>query len=241
MGMSDPFSKPLDDKEFIELGELLASIPTPFQPMEADRMDGYLTAVILLPQRMPPSKWMPFIFDDEGRTDAAIPDEESESRLEELIYRRYRSIESSLRQLKPIDPITYDLEDERGRPIGGWEAIRTLSPFASGFLEAINRWPGLLETDDELVQSALLGILRHLPDDEIGDLEEIRNELELESPLENLKEALEDLALSCAEIASVTRGFIPRADNQCPTKKTRQCHKRAKTQRTKNACSSLRR
>ena len=34
------------------LGELLASIPEPFVPMEPDMLDGYLTAIALL--RHPP-------------------------------------------------------------------------------------------------------------------------------------------------------------------------------------------
>ena len=31
-----------------QLGELLAGIPEPFVPMEADMLDGYLTAIALL-------------------------------------------------------------------------------------------------------------------------------------------------------------------------------------------------
>ena len=227
MSMPDPFSVPLKDEEFVELGELLAAMPAPFEPMEADHMDGFLTAIALLPQRITPSEWMPFILDADGRTEAALADEADEARLEELIYRRYRSIESTLRHVRPIDPITYDIEDERGRPVGGWEGIRALAPFASGFLEAMNRWPGLADSDDELVNSALLGILRHLPEDEIGDLEDIRNDLELESPLENLKEAQEDLAMSCAEIASVTRGFLPKEERRVPPGKSISSGKKA--------------
>ena len=128
METTDALAKPLNDDEFVELGELLAEMPDPFSPMEADRMDGYLTAIALLPERIPPSKWMPFIFDETDGNNATLLDEKKEERLEELIYRRYRSIEASLKHLKPIDPIIYDLEDERGRTIGGWEAIRSLRP-----------------------------------------------------------------------------------------------------------------
>ena len=64
METTDALAKPLNDDEFVELGELLAEMPDPFSPMEADRMDGYLTAIALLPERIPPSKWMPFIFDE---------------------------------------------------------------------------------------------------------------------------------------------------------------------------------
>ena len=185
--MANDYDKPLTDEEFVEIGELLASIPEPWESMEPDRMDGFLTAIVLLPEPVPPSAWMPFIFDEEGRPDAMLPDEAEQHRLEDLVYRRYRTIENDLSQCRALDPIVYDVEDEAGRPVGGWEAIAALEPFAAGFLEAMNRWPGLRETGSELVDSALLGILRHLPDELVGDMQEVKEELEFESPLENLK------------------------------------------------------
>lgn len=206
------YDKPLSDDEFVELGELLASIPEDFEPMEPDRMDGFLTALVLLPEPVAPSNWMPCIFDEDGRTEAMLPVDGDQQRLEDLVYRRYRSIENTLSRCQPLDPIVYDVEDENGRILTGWDAIAALEPFAAGFLEAMNRWPGLRETGSELVDSALLGILRHLPEDLIGDMQEVKEELEFESPLENLKQATEDLAESVAEIASVTRGFQPREE-----------------------------
>lgn len=207
----NPYDRPLTDDEYVELGELLASMPEPYESMEADRMDGFLTAVACLPEAVAPSEWMPYVFDEEGRAEAVLPEEADQHRLEDLIYRRMRMIERTLAACEPVDPIIYDVEDERGRPLGGWEAIAALEPFAAGFLEAMNRWEGLRETGDELVDSALLGVLRHLPEDLLGDLQPVKEELDFESPLENLKEALADLAESVAEIASVTRGFLPRA------------------------------
>ena len=80
-------------------------------------------------------------------------------------------------------------------------------PFALGFSEVINRWEGLKDSTDDRINGALLGILRHLPDDVAGDLAEIKADLDMESPIENLDQALEDIAESVAEIAAVTRGF----------------------------------
>lgn len=208
----DPYNKPLSDDEFIELGELLASLPEKFEPMEADRMDGFLTALVLLPDSVPPSEWMPYIFDEERDPLATLADEKDQERLEDLIYRRYRSIENTLSRCEALDPIVYDVEDDDGHILSGWEGIVALEPFAAGFLEAMNRWPGLRETGSELVDSALLGILRHLPEDLVGDMQEVKEELEFESPLENLTQATDDLAESVAEIASVTRGFAPREE-----------------------------
>ena len=99
------FETPLKANEFVELGELLASIPEPFEPMEPDYLDGFLTALLCLPEEPSPSEWMPFIFDSQARAEARITNDEDQDRLEELIYRRYRSIDLTLAKCRPIDPI----------------------------------------------------------------------------------------------------------------------------------------
>lgn len=111
------YDKPLSDEEFVEIGELLALMPEPYESMEPDRMDGFLTAIALLPEPVAPSEWMPFVFDEEGRTDAALTDSNKQHELEDLVYRRMRNIDRTLAACDPIDPIIYDVEDERGRPI----------------------------------------------------------------------------------------------------------------------------
>lgn len=207
--MSNYFEKPLSDNEFVELGELLASVPDPFDPMEPDVMDGFLTALLCLPEEPSPGIWMPFIFDAEAREGARLPDEAAQDRLEELIYRRYRTIDSGLARCKKLDPIIYEIEDDRGCSVKGPASVAAVIPFALGFAEVVDRWPGLKDHQNELVTSALIGILRHLPDDIAGDLADIKEELDEESPIEDLDQALEDIAESVAEIVSITRGFKP--------------------------------
>ena len=65
-----------------------------------------------------------------------------------------------------------------------------------------------------MIDSALLGILRHLPANLLGDLAQIKKDLDFESPLENIKDALEDVAESVAEIAAVTRGFTSKTKTE---------------------------
>ena len=213
------FETPLKANEFVELGELLASIPEPFEPMEPDYLDGFLTALLCLPEEPSPSEWMPFIFDSQARAEARITNDEDQDRLEELIYRRYRSIDLTLAKCRPIDPIIYEIEDNRGHPITkGASSVAAVIPFALGFSEVINRWEGLKDSDTYQINGALLGILRHLPDDVIGDLKDIKEELDMESPIEDLDQALEDLAESVAEIVETTRGFVKKSPST-PAKK----------------------
>ena len=107
--MSNYYEKPLSDNEFVELGELLASVPEPFEPMEPDVMDGFLTALLCLPDEPSPSIWMPYIFDAEAREGAGLSDAEEQDRLEELIYRRYRTIDKGLARCRKLDPIIYEI------------------------------------------------------------------------------------------------------------------------------------
>ena len=66
-----------------------------------------------------------------ARQDAALADPDEQDRLEELIYRRYRSIDTTLARCRPIDPIIYEIEDNRGRPVRGADSVAAVIPFAS--------------------------------------------------------------------------------------------------------------
>lgn len=204
--MTQFFSAPLKDDEFIELDELLAQFDEGSMAMDASQADGFLTALCLLPKEVSPKDWMPIVFSAPQAKPSKLP-ETQQTRLEELLYRRYREINRRLSQLKPLDPIVFEPEDEQGKSLEGEAEIVALQPFASGFLTAAQCWSGLLDSEDPTVTSALVGIWRHLPDGEIGDFEQMRDELLSDSPLENLDDAIEDIALCVRQIASVTRGF----------------------------------
>ena len=110
----------LEDIE--RLGELLATIPEPFVPMEADMLDGYLTAIALM--KAPPSieDWIGFVFDVENRNRARLP-EPRQSELRKLILRRGAVLEQAILSQKAIDPIVYEEEEEGA---GENEAIRPI-------------------------------------------------------------------------------------------------------------------
>ena len=204
--MTQPFISPLKADEFVELDELLAQFDDDSLPMDASEADGFLTALCLLPNEVSPMDWMPIVFNAPNTKPSKLP-QPQQTRLQELLYRRYREINHRLSQLKPLDPVVFDPEDEQGEPLEGESEIVALQPFASGFLTAAQHWSGLLDSDDPTVTSALIGIWRHLPENEIGDFAQVRDELLSESPLENLDDAIEDITLCVRQIASVTRGF----------------------------------
>ena len=85
------FSSPLKEEEFVELDELLAQLDEESMPMDASQADGFLTALCLLPKEVSPAVWMPMIFSAPSAKASKL-DEKRQTRLEELVYRRYREI-----------------------------------------------------------------------------------------------------------------------------------------------------
>lgn len=186
------------------LGELLAAMPEAFIPMEADMLDGYLTAIALLKTPPKTEEWLPFVFDMDGNTRAKLPNAQLQAELRKLIFARGEEIERQILSEKAIDPIIYDDEDEEGESEGDFSA---LAPFSDGFAFACANWPELLNSQDKAVQAALVGILRYesKSEDEPADEEAVIEEIEEEMAFADIDEALADLAACVQEIAEVTR------------------------------------
>ena len=184
------------------LGELLASIPEPFVPMEPDMLDGYLTAIALL--RHPPriEDWIGLVFDIEGRTRASLASEEMQHELRKLVLERGAEREQLILTQKPIDPIIF--EDEPENPDDPFDALH---PFADGFALACSNWPELMKNTSKAVQAALVGVLRYESPDENtpDDEQEVAASIEEDMAFADLDEALADLTACVQEIAEVTR------------------------------------
>lgn len=186
------------------LGELLAAMPEAFMPMEADMLDGYLTAIALLKTPPKTEEWLPYVFDMDGNTRAKLPNAQLQAELRKLIFARGEEIERQILSEKAIDPIIYDDEDEENESEGDFSA---LAPFSDGFAFACANWPELLNSQDKAVQAALVGILRYesKSDEEPADEEAVIEEIEEEMAFADIDEALADLAACVQEIAEVTR------------------------------------
>jgi uncharacterized protein len=89
----------------------------------------------------------------------------------------------------------------------GKAAIEALEPFALGFLEAAQTWPGILDTNSRAVARSLHGVLRHLPEETLGDFAQVKKILDKDAPLEDLPSALSDMVSCLAEIAHETKGY----------------------------------
>jgi uncharacterized protein len=239
-------SVPLTDAEITELDELLLAIPEERDPLDVVMLDGFLTGVLLQPDVVLPSAWLPFVFDAQGR-EIELPGGEAEAqRMLGLLMRRHNEIAAHIAAREAFDPIVFELETADGRPLAGKAAIAALQPWAAGFMGALTAFPALLdavETSEETA-GALLGILRHLPPDpdDAGEpsrrFEREKAELDRDVPLADLDDAIDELVACVMDVAEFSRPRrpvvrdAPKAgrNDPCPCgsgRKFKHCHGRS--------------
>ena len=212
--MSTADSKPLTDREIAELDELLAALPEDNESLDVAMLDGFLAGVLLAPDDVPQSVWLPFVFDGQGR---ATPDTADARRALELVLRRYHELAAYLAAREPFDPIVFELEDEQGKSLTGRDAIAALTPWAAGLAHAFDIVPALsaaYDADADLAP-ALTGVLRHLPLDaddaspEAADFMLERDRIDHDVPLRDLDEAIDELVASVLDAVEITRPHRP--------------------------------
>jgi uncharacterized protein len=215
--MAETSSKPLSDGEIAELDQILGAIPIDRDPLDVEMMDGFLVGILLQPDPVSPSAWLPLIFDADAHDAALSGDAPQEQRAVELIMRRYHELAACIAAREPFDPIVFEIEDERGEAVQGKDGIAALAPWAAGFTNALNAFPALRDAaeNDEELAATMIGILRHLPMEPEAEAE-LREEFEREqedidrdAPLADLDEALDELMACIFGIADITRPNRP--------------------------------
>ncbi|MCC7327133.1 MAG: UPF0149 family protein [Burkholderiales bacterium] len=208
--------QPLSDRDVELLDQILTRIPDDRNPLDVAMLDGYLVGVLLQPEVVLPSAWLPRVFDADG-TEGALPDPEEARRAGELVMRRYNELAACIAAREAFDPIVFEFEDASGAPVTGRDALIALAPWAGGFVNALNTFPALstLAEHDDDVAALLFAILRHLPIDpdaaqaERDELAHAQAELDAEAPLHDLDEAIGDLVDNILDIAEITRPNRP--------------------------------
>ena len=171
----------LSEAEFRELDELLASVPEPLEPLDAVMLDGFLCGVLVQPTLVDADAWLPFVFDAGGHRWGEAEPAAEQQRARVLILRRHAALNRSLAEFGGFDPFVLEpLADEAddssaaapsppgetAAPARRIDRIRdTLSPWISGFDQALQLLPGLVELADPEIDSVLAELLRFLPDD----------------------------------------------------------------------------
>src|SRR5262245_29710786 len=95
------FDQALTEAELSELEGYLASEALPEACMDLEMLDGFLAAVIVGPEAIVPSEWLPLAlgFLDEGDEELAFRDEREGERIVELVKRYYNSVAIVLQEV----------------------------------------------------------------------------------------------------------------------------------------------
>lgn len=219
---SRPAVRPLDESEIDALQALLDAVPASLEPLDVSMLDGFLCGVLVQPQRIPPSRWLPHVTDADGRSLPASFDAE---RLHALVRRRYAELEDAIAQRRWFDPWVFELEgnptpadtQEDEAPAG----LEAVYPWVGGFATALELFPALMQSDPAALLEPLALLYRHLDPDDLEDADELLQEIELLEPPADLAEAVEDLVRATLLLADVSRpAERPRAS---PRPRGRRC------------------
>ena len=236
---------PLTDGEISELEDLLAALRRDRDTFDVSMLDGFLVGVLLQPDVVMPSAWLPVVFDAREGEPMIPGDPGRAQRALDLVMRHYDNLAAHIASREPFELIVFEGADEEVDAVEPADAFLPLWPWAAGFADALHEFPALLDQygDDEDVDAALVNVTRHLrplPDDTSEaalQQKRDREEIDREVPLDDLDDAIEQLVLGVLEIADMTRPNRPieRAqpkvgrNEPCPCgsgRKYKQCHGR---------------
>jgi uncharacterized protein len=224
----DPMNRPLPvpadsltEADIAELQTLLEAVPEPLEAMSVSMLDGYLCGVLVQPQWLSVTQWLPYVTDGEGQ---ALPARFHAQRLHFLVMRRYNELKDLIGRRQWFDPWIFEelIDDEpnagAAERLGGddagnsaWPldaqhdpATQAVAPWVHGFAAAQELFPTLIERRDAAVTEPLALIFRHLAYEDLEDAEELWAEIESLEPPADLSEAVEALVRATLLLADLT-------------------------------------
>ncbi|MCE4553734.1 YecA family protein [Pelomonas cellulosilytica] len=185
------------------LQALLDALPAPLEPLDVSMLDGYLCGVLLQPEPVPLSAWLPPLLDSEGRPTPARVDDE----LLALLRRRHKELNVAIAGRQWFDPWVFELED-------GDDPSETVLPWVAGFAHALDAHPALMRLPEEPLLEPLAALYLHLDPDDLEDADTLLEEIESLEPPADLEEAVEGLVSAVLMLADVSRPLKPSAASQ---------------------------
>ena len=161
--------QPLTPEELDELEQLLNADDAPEECMDIAMLDGFLTGVIIGPNTLLPSQWLPRIWGETADDAAPFADDARARRIVELIMRFYNDRVYDLEEgVEEYDPVIY--QDQRED-----ENVPIIDEWCVGFISAIELdsegWKPLLEANPEAVGGLLTPMLLYGTEDGLDKLE----------------------------------------------------------------------
>jgi len=157
--------QPLSDKEFDELDQFLLSDQTPEDAMTMDSLHGYLTAIVVGPEVIPMSEWLPKVWGESNDVAFHFRSEKECKRILQLIMRFMNEIAITFEVApKEFEPLFCEHEWQDKTLIDG-------EAWAYGFWEGMKLRPEAWESLWSSDAAALLQPIYLLGADEIEEEE----------------------------------------------------------------------
>jgi uncharacterized protein len=144
----------LSEDELEELAEFLGSDAMPEEGMDISALDGFLAAMVLNPQLIPPSQWLPWVWDMEnGENSPAFADSQQANRIIGFLLRHYNMVSDAI-EGGQFDPLLMELAQEDGSEF--YDAEGWCQGFMLGISTFPDRWRAVLKEHTELVAPMVL-------------------------------------------------------------------------------------
>jgi uncharacterized protein len=183
------------------LQDLLDALPPGCSPPDVSALDGFLVGVLLQPQPIAASRWLPWVHDfDAGRPASPAVDL---GPLQALVHQRHAELAAAITARRWFDPWVFEWEAaDDGRSATPQQVVL---PWVAGWAAALERFPALLAAAGDDAREPLATLYAIFdPDDleDIGDLAELIDEIE---PPESVADAVEDLVRCTLLLADAMR------------------------------------
>lgn len=199
-----PPPPPIGERELEQLQSLLDAVPAPLEPLDVSALDGFLVGVLLQPQPVPTSRWLPHVIDLDARP---APTALNLAPLHALVLRRHAELERAITSRRWFDPWVFDLEPET--PDAEVTPSEVVLPWVGGFAAALDLFPGLLARADGAAREPLATLYAHFDPDDLEDAADLLDAMAEIEPPESVAEAVEDLVRCTLLLADVTRPARP--------------------------------
>jgi len=200
-----PAVQPLTERELDELQALLDAVAAPLEPLDVSMLDGFLCGVLVQPQCVPESRWLPHVTDADGRP---LPAGSDATRLHQLARRRHAELDQAIARRQWFDPWVFELEGAEGHAVLDEDeppAIEAVYPWVAGFATAMELFPALMQRDAAALTGPLALIYRHLDPEDLEDADDLLAEIESLEPPADLTEAVEELVRATLLLADIGR------------------------------------
>ncbi len=192
-----PPQQALTEDELLKLQQSLDAVPAPLEALDVSMLDGFLCGVLLQPQRVAETSWMPHVTDADGR---ALPAGFDAAPLRQLVRRRHAELDAAIEARQWFDPWVFELDGD-----GSASPSETVYAWVAGFATAMEFFPQLLRLDAQRLREPLALLYRHLDADDLEDADDLLEEIESLEPPADLTEAVEELVRATLLLADVSR------------------------------------